>query len=150
MIRAPKGVARISVYRFLTPDIRLARRFPFLRSIRTSVLRTKYRVEHLWHPCCLRERRRLRLRHKSHLHDFGAIRMLRTARGFCFKHSHHIRRPISVAVVHNEVGATEDAEQPREPNQKPRLLEHLANSRVSWNFSRLYRTTRQQPNVAFR
>ena len=76
--------------------------------------------------------------------------MLRTSRGFCFKHSHHIRRPISVAVVHNEFRTTEDPDQPCEPNQKPRLLEHLANSGVSWNFSRLYRTTRQQPNAAFR
>ena len=76
--------------------------------------------------------------------------MLRTAHVFRFKDGHHIRSAISVPIVNDKFGAAEDADQTGEPNQEPGFLEHLTDSGVGRDFSRLYRTTWQEPHAAFR
>jgi len=101
----------------------------------------KYRSKHLGHPPCLRKRRRLGLRHKPDFQHFRSIRALRPAHLFRFKHSHHIRSAISIAVVNDEFRPSENADQTCEPNQEPSFLEHLADCRVGRNFSRLYCAT---------
>ena len=110
----------------------------------------KYRFQHLGDPTCLRKRRRFGLRHKPDFQHFRSIRALRTARLFRFKHRHHIRSAISIAVVNDEFRPSEDADQTREPNQEPGFLEHLADCGVGRNFSRLYCATWQKPDAAFR
>jgi hypothetical protein len=53
-------------------------------------------------------------------------------------------------VVNDEFRAPKDACQTREPNEGHGFFEHLRDGSVGRHFSRLYRTTWQEPNAALR
>jgi hypothetical protein len=76
--------------------------------------------------------------------------MLPTVQMFRLEHRHHIQSAISIPVVDDEFGAAEDTDQTGEPNAEPSFLEHLTDGGVGGDFSRLYRTTWQEPHAAFR
>ena len=65
-----------------------------------------------------------------------------------FKDGRHVQSAVSIAVVNDELGTAEDADETGKPNEEARLFEHLTHGRVGRDFSRLYGATRQEPNAA--
>ena len=65
-----------------------------------------------------------------------------------FKDGCHVRRAVAIAVLHDEFGTAEDADERGKPDEEARLFKHLTHGRVRRDFSRLYRATRQEPDAA--
>jgi hypothetical protein len=67
-----------------------------------------------------------------------------------FKHGHHIRSTVPIAVVNDELGTGEYADEIGGANEDASFFEHLAHGGIGWNFDWLYGTAREEPNAALR
>jgi hypothetical protein len=67
-----------------------------------------------------------------------------------FKDGRHVRSAMPIAVLDDELGAAEDADETSEPNEQARFFEHLTYGGIGWNFGWLYGAAREEPIAALR
>jgi hypothetical protein len=115
-----------------------------------SVPAVKYGLKHFREPRCLGKDCRFGFGHEPDLQHFCSIRMQSAFNVLGFKHGHHIRSAVSIAVVNDEIGTGENADEISEANEGASLFEHLTHGGIGWNFDGLYGATREEPNAALR
>jgi hypothetical protein len=110
----------------------------------------KHGPKDLSHPLCLGKNCGFGFRNETHLQHFRLIHARTATTVLGFKDHHHVRGTVPIAVLDDELGATEDADETSEPNEQAGFLEHLTNRSIRRGFGRLDGSAGEEPNPSLR